>query len=83
MKTNPDGSISRYKARLVTQGFNQAKGLDYDEIFSPVVRHNTIRFILALAAMNSWELRQLDVKNALLTWGSEGGGLYGLTSRLC
>jgi hypothetical protein len=40
--------------------------LDYDETFSPVVRHSTVRVILALAAMNKWELRQLDVKNAFL-----------------
>lgn len=40
--------------------------MDYDETFSPVVRHNTVRIIFALAAMNGWELRQLDVKNAFL-----------------
>jgi hypothetical protein len=66
IKRNPDGSISRYKARLVAQGFSQAKGLDYFETFSPVVRHSTVRIIIALAAMNKWELRQLDVKNAFL-----------------
>lgn len=66
VKRNPDGSVSRYKARLVAQGFSQSKGLDYDETFSHIVRHSTVRVLLALAAMNNWELRQLDVKNAFL-----------------
>ncbi|PRQ37299.1 putative RNA-directed DNA polymerase [Rosa chinensis] len=66
VKKNPDGTVSRYKARLVAQGFSQEKGLDYDETFSPVVRHSTVRLVIALAAMNRWELRQLDVKNAFL-----------------
>ncbi|CAL8994451.1 unnamed protein product [Prunus brigantina] len=66
IKRNSDGTISRYKARLVAQGFSQEHGLDYDEIFSPVVRHTTVRLVLSLAAMFKWDLRQLDVKNAFL-----------------
>lgn len=57
IKRNHDGSISRYKERLVAQGFSQANRLDYDETFSQVVRHSTVRVILALATMNNWELR--------------------------
>ncbi|KAL6202041.1 hypothetical protein ACLB2K_025752 [Fragaria x ananassa] len=67
IKKNSDDSISRYKARLVAQGYStQEKGLDYDETFSLVVRHSTVKIILALAAIHKWDIRQLDVKNAFL-----------------
>ncbi|KAI5343919.1 hypothetical protein L3X38_011795 [Prunus dulcis] len=65
-RKNPDGSVSRYKARLVAQGLSQEQGLDYDETFSPMVRHTTVRLVLALATTNHWELCQLDVKNDFL-----------------
>ncbi|CAL9017223.1 unnamed protein product [Prunus brigantina] len=66
IKRNSDGSIARHKARLVAQGFSQEQGLDFSETFSLVVCHTTVRLILSLAAMNKWQLRQLDVKNTFL-----------------
>ncbi|KAH9161129.1 hypothetical protein LEN26_001555 [Aphanomyces euteiches] len=48
-----DGTLSRYKARLVAQGFTQVAGVDYTEVFAPVIRTSSIRFLLALAAMYS------------------------------
>ena len=66
LKRNPDGSINKYKARLVAKGYVQKHGVDFDEVFAPVARIETIRFILALAASNNWEIHHLDVKTAFL-----------------
>lgn len=65
MKKNADGSNRRYKARLVARGFNQQYGIDYEETFSPVVRFDSIRAILEIAAC--WKMKlQFDIKTAFL-----------------
>ncbi|GKG27421.1 retrovirus-related pol polyprotein from transposon TNT 1-94, partial [Tanacetum coccineum] len=61
-----DGTIDKFKARLVAQGFTQVPGLDYSSTFSSVVKASTVRIILSLAVLNKWPLHQLDVKNAFL-----------------
>ncbi|PKU63096.1 Retrovirus-related Pol polyprotein from transposon TNT 1-94 [Dendrobium catenatum] len=61
-----DGTIARYKARLVAQGFNQEQGLDYAETFSPVAKMPTIRVLITIALHHAWPLHQLDVSNAFL-----------------
>lgn len=55
-KYKSDGSIDRYKARLVAQGFTQVPGMDFDHTFSPVVKAATVRVILALSVHFRWPL---------------------------
>lgn len=66
IKRNADGSINKYKARLVAKGYVQRHGIDYDEVFAPVARVETIRFVIALAASKGWEIHHLDVKTSFL-----------------
>ncbi|KAJ9547106.1 hypothetical protein OSB04_019649 [Centaurea solstitialis] len=65
-KFHADGSLSRYKARLVANGQSQQIGVDCDETFIPVVKPATIRTVISLALTRSWPIHQLDVKNAFL-----------------
>ncbi|RWR91574.1 Retrovirus-related Pol polyprotein from transposon TNT 1-94 [Cinnamomum micranthum f. kanehirae] len=66
IKLKADGTLDRYKARLVALGNRQEYGIDYDETFAPVAKMTTVRTILAIATSQSWPLFQFDVKNAFL-----------------
>ena len=66
VKRNEDGSVDRFKARLVAQGYTQTRGTDYEEVFSPVAKHTSLRTLLALANEHDLEVHQMDVKTAFL-----------------
>lgn len=66
LKMNPDGSVERYKARMVIKGYSQIPGVDYDRTFSPVVRLSTVRSLLAAATRENLKLTQFDVTTAFL-----------------
>lgn len=66
VKSDSNGNIVRYKARLVAQGYKQIKDIDYTESYAPVARIEVIRLMLAIAVSNAWEVHHLDVKCAYL-----------------
>ncbi|KAL6521608.1 hypothetical protein OROGR_018177 [Orobanche gracilis] len=65
-KYKEDGSIDKYKARLVVKGFKQKEGYDFFDTYSPVTRITSIRVLLAIAALHNLEIHQMDVKTAFL-----------------
>ncbi|GJV62446.1 retrovirus-related pol polyprotein from transposon TNT 1-94 [Tanacetum coccineum] len=65
-KLDENGAVSRNKARLVAQGYNQQEGIDYDETYAPVARLESIRILLAYACALDFKLFQMDVKSAFL-----------------
>ena len=65
-KIDEDGVVTRNKARLVTNGYSQEEGIDYDETFAPVARLEAIRIFLAFIALSNFKIYQMDVKSAFL-----------------
>nr|GEY64804.1 ribonuclease H-like domain, reverse transcriptase, RNA-dependent DNA polymerase [Tanacetum cinerariifolium] len=69
-KKDANGNIIKYKARLVAKGYIQQHGIDFEEVFAPVARMETIRLLLVIAAINKWELdntlKSLDFKKCAL-----------------
>ena len=66
VKHADDGSVEKYKAIFVAQGFSQIEGIHYEETFAPVARYSSIRTILSLLAQMGWHIHHMDVKTAFL-----------------
>jgi len=66
LKRDASGAITHYNARLIAQGFTQTLRVDYNDTFVPVAKFTSTQVMLALTAINNWEVHQVDVKNAYL-----------------
>lgn len=66
LKRYPDGTVDRYRARMVIQGCAQRPGIDFEDTFSPVTRLDTIRTLLAVAGTERMQMMQFDVSTAFL-----------------
>ncbi|GKF46023.1 zinc finger CCCH domain-containing protein 14, partial [Tanacetum coccineum] len=71
-----DGTVDKYKARLVIQGFRQREGLDYFDTYSSVTRITSIRTIIAIAALRNLEIHQMDVKTVAFLNGDLEEEIY-------
>jgi len=65
-KLDEFGIVTRNKARLVVQGYNQEEDIDYEETFAPVARIETIQILIAFAAYMEFKLYHMGVKSAFL-----------------
>jgi hypothetical protein len=71
IKHPANGSVEKFKARIVARGFTQKEGIDYEESFAPISKYTSIRTIIALALVLGWKLHQMDVKTTFLNGNIE------------
>ena len=62
MKHAADGTIDKYKEKVLARCFSQQEGIDYEETFAPTTRYTTIRLLVSLAASMGWNIHQIDVQ---------------------
>jgi hypothetical protein len=65
-QNDESGAVIKNKARFVAKGYVQQAGIDFDEVFAPVARMESVQLVLALAADEGWEVHHMDVKTAFL-----------------
>ncbi|XP_076943922.1 uncharacterized protein LOC143614336 [Bidens hawaiensis] len=65
-KLNEKGEADKYKARLVVKGYSHKRDIDYDEVYAPVARWDTVRSIVTAMTQKGWTINQLGVKRAFL-----------------
>jgi hypothetical protein len=73
LKLRANGTIDRYKARLIARGFIQQQGIDYSNTFSPVIKHDSVCTFIALLVATNMEFLQFDIKAAFLNAKLDGG----------
>jgi hypothetical protein len=66
LKRDEHGEVVKYKARLVAKGYVQRQGIDFEEVFAPGARMESVRVVLAVAAHHGWSVHHMDVKSAFL-----------------
>jgi hypothetical protein len=66
VKHNVDGSVTKYKTRLVAKGYAQTYGIDYEETYNLVTKMTTVKVIITMAIAKGWLLHQMDVNDVFL-----------------
>jgi hypothetical protein len=66
VKRDEHGDILKHKARLMVKGYSQRRGIDYNEVFAPVARFDSVRLLIALVAHRGWEIHHMDVRSTFL-----------------
>ncbi len=89
-KKNETGAVVRFKARLVAKGYAQRPGVDYDQVYAPVIRYESVRLLIALAARKKLLIHQMDVETAFLhgqlqeaVYMEQPPGFHDGTGRIC
>src|SRR5437667_10965101 len=66
VKYNNDRTINKFKGRVVAWGYLQVYGIDFEETYAPTMRYDTLRLLFAIAAIENWEIHQIDAISAYL-----------------